>query len=974
KILGLSTADPIFAGLYNRIYGVDPEFNYNRISPFAEGFFQFNYASAAAYRKNNWIAFNKGFTSNMMGSEIHPTQNRYGRYQSYGALEIIYPGNQITGNGYNYNTWDWNFNPGATTIRLPWNKLRAERKRVDELQQKKFVGAMAFKKKKSELLTNGHGNYGLFAMDFQERTRLGFGSVFSSENHNNTFTFKKSNFYFDDIIICLGSGISNDDALNPTVTTLYQRLDNTSNATVVNDNVQSSLGTETLEGNTNHWILNNYKTGFYTISGDYTLKIKKEVQQTPNHTQVWPVDYTKNDKGTYYTGYIDHGVHPSNKKYEYIIKPNSSITEMKSLQTEIEKGKKPYIVHQQDENAHILEYIPKNIWGYAFFNKALNLTYNYVTGVSSSCLLMTEFDNANQTLLVSLANPDLGFTYRSYSPATTTTKQITLKGKWDFLTHNPSVQIISSNANNTIIEFTVTNGLSYEVTLQKANVNIWTGSTDTNWNTASNWTKGVPITTQDVYIPAVLNNPIANDAVTVNTLTIAPEASFILNSGSSLIANSTVSGNITYNRYLSTDNWYLLSCPVVGETVEHIISEHHFAKNSSGSKIGFAPYNTQSSHWDYKTSTSTGIAKSGVGFSVKLNAPDTVSFTGKMPEDNINVSMYSSGKRFNLLGNPYLSYILANNNAGDNNILHVNSDKLSENTLWFWNQQTNTYDIINQGLEARFIPPGQSFFVKTKKNQTSTFAFTREMQSHQSSDSFQRRTEKKDQKIILNLTDGSQTRKAKIYYLERATTGFDNGYDSSIFGGASNPFAIYTHAVANSKGRKLGIQYLPDVKIKKMIIPVGVHADSGKTISISAKAINLPEETHLYLEDKENKTFTCLDNEFKYKITLTNNLNGVGRFFLYTNLKTTSFIKPSVKLENISVYISTANNLQIEGIEKGKVVVTGFDILGKQMFTSHFLGAGVNKIKLPDLKTGIYIIQLETQANGRIHKKIMIKR
>ena len=78
------------------------------------------------------------------------------------------------------------------------------------------------------------------------------------------------------------------------------------------------------------------------------------------------------------------------------------------------------------------------------------------------------------------------------------------------------------------------------------------------------------------------------------------------------------------------------------------------------------------------------------------------------------------------------------------------------------------------------------------------------MQSHQGSDSFQRLTTRPE--IELTLSNGTATRNADIYYLEGTTTGWDNGYDSSIFGGVANEFAIYTHTVANGNGRNLGIQ------------------------------------------------------------------------------------------------------------------------------------------------------------------------
>lgn len=467
NILGLATADPILAGLYNRIYGVDPAFNFSDKASFEEGFFQFNHASAGVFRKEDWVAFNKGFTNNMWGAELYGTQNRYGRYQSYGALEILYPGNKTNGNGYDVDTWDWNYNPGTTVIRLPWAKLHGERARIDEMQQKRFVGALTLKKKNSEMLTNNHGAYGMFAMDFREQTGQGFSTVYASEYHNNSFTFKKSNFYFDDLIVCLGSGISNNDASNATITTLYQRLDNKGISPNVNGNNQSSTGEVTFDGTSDQWVLSNYNTGFYVLAGNHSLKVKKEVQQTPNQNQVWPANYSGNPTATYYTGYIDHGANPSNENYEYILKPNSTIGDMQTLQTEVQGGNKPYIVHQQNANAHIVEHKAKAVWGYAFFNAATNLSYDKVKNVNAPCLVMTEYDATSEKLLVSVVEPDIGFNPRSYTLSKAVTKQITLRGVWEITQGYPDVSIISASDVETVLEFHLVDGLSKEVVLEQ---------------------------------------------------------------------------------------------------------------------------------------------------------------------------------------------------------------------------------------------------------------------------------------------------------------------------------------------------------------------------------------------------------------------------------------------------------------------------------------------------------------------------
>ena len=93
---------------------------------------------------------------------------------------------------------------------------------------------------------------------------------------------------------------------------------------------------------------------------------------------------------------------------------------------------------------------------------------------------------------------------------------------------------------------------------------VWSGTTDSDWNTASNWKYGsVPVASQDIKIPSdpvPTHYPIASGAVTVNSVTMS--------TGASLIAQSDFTGTVTYNRNLGTENWYLVSSPVADETYD----------------------------------------------------------------------------------------------------------------------------------------------------------------------------------------------------------------------------------------------------------------------------------------------------------------------------------------------------------------------------------------------------------------------
>ena len=279
-----------------------------------------------------------------------------------------------------------------------------------------------------------------------------------------------------------------------------------------------------------------------------------------------------------------------------------------------------------------------------------------------------------------------------------------------------------------------------------------------------------------------------------------------------------------------------------------------------------------------------------------------------------------------------------------------------------------SYNQINQASTAiQHIAPGQGFFVSATGSVN--LSITEAMQSHQGTDSFQRLTTRPE--IELTLSNGTATRNADIYYIEGTTTGWDNGYDSSIFGGVANEFAIYTHAVANGNGRNLGIQSLPPNNYENMIIPVGINAEAGTLITIDATTNNFPEGINIYLEDKQDNSFTLLEADANFSFTPENNLDGIGRFYLHTTsgvLSANDFATNT----NISIYTSGNDNLRIVGVQNGTATVRLYNILGKEVLNTSFVGSGVNDINLNAFPVGIYIVKLTTE-NGTLNRKIIIQ-
>ncbi|MFC0186603.1 Polysaccharide lyase family 8, C-terminal beta-sandwich domain [Pseudarcicella hirudinis] len=474
KILGLSSADSVLAGIYNRRYGVNNNFNNSTVTPFEEGYIQFNYGNLGVYRKNNWVASMKGQSDVLWGSEIYASQNRFGRYQSYGALEIIYPGNATTGNGYDVVGWDWNYNPGTTTIVLPWSKLHAERERIDEKNTYGFAGALVLGQANKSVLSKNIGQSGLFAMKFKELSNVGFGITYSPNTHNNTFEFNKTYFAVDDFIICLANGIKNNDATNPTVTTLFQRLNNNSTDVLVNGDIKTNQSTDSFADSSPNWIIDNYNTGYYILPNSGALKIRNSVQTTPYQNQIAPTDSTiaSNSSNNYHLAYLDHGVAPTNSSYEFVCIPSASTSRMTTFAQQMQSADKPYSVYQNNANQQIIEHKASKTWAYALPAANATITDGLLKANDSPCLVMYKVLNESSSeIILSVSNPDMGAT-----PSTAKTITLTLNDQWNVSLANPNVSIGSASASGTTVSFTVADGFPVEIKLVRNQETLGTTS------------------------------------------------------------------------------------------------------------------------------------------------------------------------------------------------------------------------------------------------------------------------------------------------------------------------------------------------------------------------------------------------------------------------------------------------------------------------------------------------------------------
>jgi hypothetical protein len=89
---------------------------------------------------------------------------------------------------------------------------------------------------------------------------------------------------------------------------------------------------------------------------------------------------------------------------------------------------------------------------------------------------------------------------------------------------------------------------SNSVVLTYDNRDTWTGNISTDWNTAGNWSAGVPTTTTDITIPNVTNDPvISSGGAVARSVHVQPGASLTINAAGGL----TIHGVATYNNITS---------------------------------------------------------------------------------------------------------------------------------------------------------------------------------------------------------------------------------------------------------------------------------------------------------------------------------------------------------------------------------------------------------------------------------------
>lgn len=429
--------------------GIKPE-------PEPDGTFVMPYAGLLCQRRSDWLASIKGQSKYIWGSERQDRRNCYGLFMGLGNLEILAGGNPVSSeaSGCDGAGWDWARFEGTTAPHLPLKQLDKGWSRVSARASspEAFVGGLSHQ-----------GRQGIFAMVLNATIRP----------ENRTIHGKKSWFFIDDRILCLGSGISCDEPTYPTQTNLCQKTlqpkgQSESRPTLVDGAGLTAFPVEqTLDPAKPHWFLDTEQNGYYVPEG-------QKVTIARTHQTSRDVDDLKDTEGDFLTAWIDHGKAPAAASYEYMLMVRATPQALAKVVTA-----PPYKVVQRDEAAHIVWDAVGRRWACVLFVPQ-ELAAHTVTAdslplkaVDRACLVMLE-PVQNGRLDLSVADPDLNLVNDESQPRPL---RVTLHGAWHLSKAtgtvcawklpdvSQKVRVVSGSATETVLEIVCQHGASYDISL-----------------------------------------------------------------------------------------------------------------------------------------------------------------------------------------------------------------------------------------------------------------------------------------------------------------------------------------------------------------------------------------------------------------------------------------------------------------------------------------------------------------------------
>ena len=405
------------------------------------------YAAAAVHRRGELAATVRGCSQYVYPVEVWPDEvgsgsrySAFGMYRSFGFLELSrYPDEDsgvkngvMIDEGFDYRRWN-----GTTAVCIPYEQLKSRPYDVEDewaewlFSDQPFVGGLDDSRQNGifVLQLHGHPKYGL-----------------------DSFRANKSWHFYEDVILCLGSGIRSECGYDAE-TTIFQDYGSGAkrHGNILTDN-----------RNNGYFLWEEDDLRFF--EKDNVSRDMKDQNDTFGH-RVFAL--------------LNHGSTPKDASYRYLIRMGKGEEGIRQLDI---AGQIQII--RQDPYAHIVRMFNKT--DYVMFRKDYEIHDRYIDGVTESCL-MTVTENEDGSINLAVCDPDLRFYFgesEDYDLNRNMVEKAVYGRFWNYQESRPSriwvvvngsvssleavkggARIVQKTETKTILEFVCSDGLTEEVRL-----------------------------------------------------------------------------------------------------------------------------------------------------------------------------------------------------------------------------------------------------------------------------------------------------------------------------------------------------------------------------------------------------------------------------------------------------------------------------------------------------------------------------
>ena len=479
---------------------------------------------------------------------------------------------------------------------------------------------------------------------------------------------------------------------------------------------------------------------------------------------------------------------------------------------------------------------------------------------------------------------------------------------------------------------------------------------------------------------------------------------FTLNSDadefSSIIVSGSSTGNIDYNRYVNavgTDEWDLIGSPLDGVSISTFVTNNTngtatLATNGSAYAVGV--YDNATDTWTNYTTATAGVNEAagnfnlGEGYQMASVSGGTgiLKFTGTVasttqtqPIINNDAANSNAGRRWNLVANPFPSYINGNDVAhSTNNFLTVNASKMDPPyvAIYGYDADGSGYTAYNHTLPSNAalrIAPGQAFMVASNNTSSDNVSFTTAMRTAVGGDDLIVGDVLEDSfELILKLYEGdTEIDYTRFYFKDGLTLGLDPGYDAGHF---NEEASLMSRLLEEDEGVGFAINAMGLENVSDAVIPLVINREAGTDFRIGIDTFGIYAGTNVYLEDNVQGTMTLL-NEGDFELNPESTLSEAGRFFIHLTEDTFSN-EDEVETNLLNVFKADYNNfITVEGlaIQSGNTNVKLYSLLGREILSTELNNlTNTQTISTETIATGVYVIKLQS-GNRVLTKKLIIK-